>query len=86
METCKYCNKDKIIMKESVINLSPFYMCGDDRINATIKEIEKIGAYELALFIDRGFLRLVEIEDSGCLDHGEKIKIISLFIKPLFKI
>jgi hypothetical protein len=28
-----------------------------------------------AVFIDRGFLRMVNADDSQCLDHGEKIKI-----------
>ena len=28
-----------------------------------------------AVFIDRGYLRLVDTEDSQCLDHGELLEI-----------
>jgi len=28
-----------------------------------------------SLFIDRGYMRLVDLYDSQCLDHGAKIKI-----------
>ena len=28
-----------------------------------------------AVFIDRGFLRLVDIDDAQCMDHGQKVKI-----------
>ena len=33
-------------------------------------------SYNNSLFIDRGYLRLVEMEESGCLDHGLKIKTL----------
>lgn len=29
----------------------------------------------IGVFIDRGFLRMVDLDDSQCLDHGSKVAI-----------
>jgi hypothetical protein len=31
--------------------------------------------YDLGLFIDRGYLRLADLEDCQCMDHEERVKI-----------
>ena len=33
------------------------------------------GEYYLSVFIDRGYIRLVDKDDCQCLDHGDKEKI-----------
>ncbi len=44
--------------------------CGDTPIT-----VENACRTNNAVFIDRGFLRLVDIDEAQCMDHGEKRKI-----------
>ena len=73
---CEYCEQQEVIMvQEDNIHLSAWHWgwAGPDYSITMDKAIEN--SYNNSLFIDRGYLRLIEMEDSGCLDHGLKIKI-----------
>lgn len=67
---CKYCNDEHVILDQECISERSWGWGG----NISIKINEAI-RYPLGLFIDRGYLRLVDLEDCNCLDSGEKIKI-----------
>lgn len=71
--TCEYCEKDKVMLSQDYIALSCWGWGGPDfKISAVEAESDQ-DTY--SLFIDRGYLRLVDRYDSQCLDHGAKIKI-----------
>ena len=68
---CEYCIKEKVLMKRDVINPAMIQWVGGVKAS-DVCDFE----YELGVFIDsRGYLRLVDVNDRGCLDHGEKVKI-----------
>jgi hypothetical protein len=70
--------KDCDFCKEEARNIFDFEMlqdwfggfCGDAPITS-----ENAVRENHAIFIDRGYLRLVDIAESQCMDHGEKVKI-----------
>lgn len=65
---CDYCEREKNIFKFETL---------DDWILTWGGDITKESSEysENTIFIDRGFLRLVDPLDCGCLDHGDKIVI-----------
>ena len=68
---CDYCEKDKTLIEEEIISSQSFGWCDKSTkicYDDTIKERHGV-------FIDRGYLRLVDFDDCNCMDHGEKIKI-----------
>jgi hypothetical protein len=67
---CQFCEEEKILLQEDEIVYNVSFGWGDVKIyrNQCVE-------YTLSVFVDRGYLRLVDLEESGCLDHGEKIKI-----------
>ena len=67
---CDYCDNDKTIIVKDVVSSGSWGWGGDTKI----KEDEAF-KYPLGLFVDRGYLRLVDLDDCNCLDAGEKIKI-----------
>lgn len=69
---CRYCEDSEIIFDTEVVSETSWGWGGPD-----LKISDEDICYEnRCLFIDdRGYLRLVDKEDCGCLDHGEKIKI-----------
>lgn len=67
---CDYCKEDKIIMEKEVIHRSTWGW-GCDTL---VKENNAV-YYQLGIFIDRGYLRYVDLEDCNCLEHGCRVKI-----------
>ncbi len=45
-------------------------MAGDTPASKLLEYSHLIG-----VFIDRGYLLLVDLDDCNCMDHGEKVKI-----------
>jgi hypothetical protein len=70
---CDYCHGRKSIFTMETISSSSWGW-GDDETKICLKEAEN-NMDRFEVFIDRGFLRLVEASDSECLDHGNKIAI-----------
>lgn len=69
---CEYCDKEKTIFSIEFIDTWIWAWChGKPK---TLKEAEEHQA-KRDVFIDRGYLRLADPDDSQCMDHGEKIKI-----------
>lgn len=71
---CEYCEKDKTMMSQEIISRSNWGWGADNLIKLTLTEAEE-DPVKLAVFIDRGHLRLVDSSDCNCMDAGEKIKI-----------
>ena len=68
---CEFCQQEKVVMKTKVVNLNMIQWCG----NIKAKDLH-ILEDDKGVFIDtRGYLRLVNLDDGQCLDHGEKVKI-----------
>jgi hypothetical protein len=67
---CEFCEKEKTLL--SMTNISPCSWGFGQDIKIRIDEISEINN---VLFIDRGYLRLSDINDSQCIESGEKIKI-----------
>lgn len=67
---CDYCKNQKTMLKTEVVNPNMVRFC--DIEPADIQDV----AYTVGVFIDnRGFLRLVDLEDCSCIDGGQRIKI-----------
>lgn len=62
---CDYCKEDKLLLVKDTMTES-MYNYGDktDYIEQT-----------LCVVVDRGYLRLVDIEDRNCIEGGRKIRI-----------
>ena len=58
---CDVCNGNKQLLKKNVPTVIWGQLCEEGDT--------------LEVFIDRGYLRLCSEGDSGCLDHGEKVKV-----------
>ncbi len=70
---CEYCEEDKVMMEKEVIPETSWGMGNDfTKINLreALRQTERIG-----VFIDRGYLRMVTMDDCQCIESGEKIKI-----------
>ena len=67
---CKYCKEDNVIFRQERIAPCSWGWGGDTKIT----EGEAV-TFPLGVFLDRGYLRLVDLDDCNCMDHGEKIKI-----------
>ncbi len=67
---CEHCEKGKRLLEIESISIGMLQWCGYSAGDPT-------GAFEYTngLFIDRGYLRLCDVDDAQCLDHGKKIKI-----------
>ncbi len=68
---CDYCQKEQIIYEKKI--LDPWVIQWIDSDVVSKKYLEDKDTF--GLFIDRGYLRFVDLDDSQCLDHGFKIKI-----------
>lgn len=71
---CEYCKKEHVMLEQNIINRSNWGWGYDGEIKLTLDEAEE-SPVKLAVFIDRGYLRLVNSNDCNCMDSGEKIKI-----------
>lgn len=69
--SCKYCNDGDILL-EKEFDVIPWYFKEGSIVRS--KDLNRI-ADTFGMFIDRGYLRLADLHDCNCLDHGEKIKI-----------
>lgn len=75
MENCKFCSHESenlLEINEVISHCS--WGWGQDFIKINLTEAIE-GSQKLSIFVDRGFLRVVNLEDGDCLDHGEKTKI-----------
>lgn len=69
---CEFCENSKtLIQKDELISPQSFGW-GDDESKICLKQTVE---FSLSVFVDRGYLRLVDPSDCNCLDHDEKIKI-----------
>lgn len=69
---CKFCeNSETLIQKDEIISNMSFGW-GDDEIKINRSQCHE---YSLAVFIDRGYLRLIDPTDCNCLDRDTKTKI-----------
>ena len=67
---CDYCEKDKVILKKEFISTTLIGW------NKKMLATDLFGMeYDEGIFVDRGYLRMVDLDDCNCLDHGEKVKI-----------
>ncbi len=71
---CDYCEHDKTMITVDVIDRANFGFGYDNEVRLTLREAETDPS-RIAMFIDRGYLRLVDINDCSCMDSGQKIKI-----------
>ncbi len=68
---CEYCENNKTLLEKDVVSTAMLQWCMPIRSANDLYAHE----YPLGVFIDRGYLRLVDLEDCQCMDHGGKIKI-----------
>lgn len=66
---CDFCERARVILDTDVVDLAMLQWTGCTPEDAHTFE------YSLGVFIDRGYLRLVDKDDCDCLDHGARIKI-----------
>ena len=71
---CEYCKNDKTMMVLDVIDRSNWAWGYDDEIKLTLREAES-DPNKVGIFVDRGHLRMVELNDSDCMESGQNIKI-----------
>jgi len=69
---CKYCEKDETLLQKDEIISNMSFGWGNDEVKINRSQCIE---YSLSVFVDRGYLRLVDPEDCGCLDHGQKVLI-----------
>ena len=71
---CKFCEKEISLLETERISASNWGWGYDNVIKLTLTEAEEDQIKE-AVFVDRGYLRLVSVDDCQCMDAGLKIKI-----------
>jgi hypothetical protein len=69
---CKYCEKDETLLQKDEIISDMSFGWGNDEVKINRSQCIE---YSLSVFVDRGYLRLADPEDCGCLDHGQKVRI-----------
>jgi hypothetical protein len=69
---CKYCTDEATLLQKDEIISNMSFGWGDPETKINRQQCCE---YSLAVFVDRGYLRLADTEDSQCLDHGQKVKI-----------
>ena len=70
---CEYCDcsKRKILLEKEILDSTSFGWGGKE----TKLCLDEVFKSKLSVFVDRGYLRLVDPGDCDCLDHGETCKI-----------
>ena len=71
-EICEFCENEKTIIEDEVVDDNGF---GYNSESTNVKKYIEAFSFKIGVFIDRGYLRLVDLDDCQCLDHGEKVKI-----------
>ena len=69
---CNYCDDNNILIKKDDLISPTSFGWGDDDTKINLSQTANLS---LIVFVDRGYLRLADAEDCGCLDHDEKILI-----------
>ena len=69
---CEFCENKKILIQQDELISPASFGWGYDDTKINLKQCTE---YSLAVFVDRGYLRLVDPTDCSCLDHDSKIKI-----------
>ncbi len=67
---CKYCEKKEVIVEKEFISTNLIGWKADMLATELLG-----GEYYESVFVDRGYLRLVDSDDYNCLDAGCKHKI-----------
>ncbi len=67
---CEYCENEKDLIRETELISRQSWGWGDVECS-----LDGVIEYELSLFIDRGYLRLVDPDDCQCIEGGQKIKV-----------
>ena len=67
---CSFCENGEIMLSDNFINPSSWGWGGDYKITEGEATKQNVG-----VFIDRGYLRLVDLEDCQCIEGGEKARI-----------
>jgi len=67
--SCDYCQKNVPIFHSEKVDT---YLLGWGNYTITSDDISYS---DYGLFLERGYLRFTDLDDTQCLDHGEKIKI-----------
>ena len=71
---CKFCENEEIIINQEIISESAWGWGGDTRIT-----LSEVSTDNFGLFIDKRdsktFMRFADIEDSQCIESGEKVEI-----------
>jgi len=72
---CKYCEEDEIFIEQEITIDRGFGWTYDENTKATeIFNNDRFKEHQI-IIIDRGYLRLCDLNDYNCLDHSEKIKV-----------
>lgn len=71
---CDYCEEERTIFEKEIISENAWAWCFGESAEINLEQA-KVHEDTYSLFIDRGYLRFVDKDDSMCLDHGWKIKI-----------
>lgn len=66
---CEVCEDGKILFERK----RPNNWVMDSEPGSLPFELGVIGYTEI-IFLDRGYLRIADKDDCGCMDHGDKIK------------
>ncbi|MCP4989064.1 MAG: hypothetical protein GY928_24300 [Colwellia sp.] len=69
--SCRCCEDEDILIEREFDLVPWFFSVGHTLTDSDLNRI----ADTFGVVVDRGHLRLVDIDDYNCLDHGEKIKI-----------
>jgi len=71
MAGCNFCN-------DHADNIFQFRLLSDWTLGwgSTITK-DNVDYKKMGVFIDRGWLRLVDLDDCQCMDHGQRVKLKS---------
>lgn len=71
---CEYCEKDKPVFEtQNMANDGPWMF--DNEAKPTRTDYEKWLFRQGVVIDDRGYIRLVDLDDFQCLEAGQKIEI-----------
>ena len=74
LKPCPFCDKSEELLSIDVMDRSKWGWGYDGSIKLTLEEAER-DQITKHIFIDRGYLRMAERSECGCMDHGQKVKI-----------
>lgn len=68
---CEYCNQDRKTIFDFE-TLDHWVLGWNSDVTITM---DNAMFSNNTVYIDRGYLRMVDVDDSNCLDHGQKMKL-----------